>query len=440
VVASGIEALSSFEKATYDKVTLRLLPFLFLCYVLAYLDRVNVGFAKLQMQGDLGFSDTVYGIGAGIFFIGYFLFEVPSNVILERVGARVWIARIMILWGLLSAGTMFTRGEGSFYTMRFLLGVAEAGFFPGIILYLTYWYPRTHRARMVAFFMTAITLAGVIGGPLSGFILTRLSGVHGLAGWQWLYLLEGVPSVLVGVLVLFVLDDRPDEAKWLTASEKELLRRRLEEEEKIKAAEGAAHRTLADAFRSSSVWILALVYFGLVMGIYGISFWLPQIVEDTMSRDPWRIGLITAIPWGAAAIGMVLIGRHSDRTSERRWHVALPAMAGAAAFAMSAVPGIPAFAGLAALGVATIGIMGSTVCFWALPTAILSGTAAAAGIAWINSIGNLAGYVSPFVVGKIRDATGSMSGALLVLAASLLGAGLLSLRATRSRMAPAVRR
>jgi D-galactonate transporter len=421
-------------------VTLRLLPFLFLCYVLAYLDRVNVGFAKLQMQGDLGFSDTVYGIGAGIFFIGYFLFEVPSNMILERVGARLWIARIMIFWGLLSAGTMFARGEGSFYTMRFLLGVAEAGFFPGVILYLTYWYPRAHRAGMVAFFMTAITLAGVIGGPLSGFILTRLAGVHGLAGWKWLYLLEGLPSVVVGVLVLFVLDDGPEKAKWLTASEKELLRSRLEEEERVKAADGTAHRTLADAFRSSNVWILSLVYFGLVMGIYGVSFWLPQIVQDTFSRDPWRIGLITTIPWGAAAIGMVLIGRHSDRTAERRWHVALPAVAGAAAFAVSAVPGIPPAAGLAALAVATIGIMASTVCFWALPTAILSGTAAAAGIAWINSIGNLAGYVSPFLVGKIRDATGSMSGALLVLAASLLGAGLLSLRATNRRMAPAVRR
>jgi D-galactonate transporter len=421
-------------------VTLRLLPFLFLCYVLAYLDRVNVGFAKLQMQGDLGFSDTVYGIGAGIFFIGYFLFEVPSNMILERVGARLWIARIMIFWGLLSAGTMFARGEGSFYTMRFLLGVAEAGFFPGVILYLTYWYPRAHRAGMVAFFMTAITLAGVIGGPLSGFILTRLAGVHGLAGWKWLYLLEGLPSVVVGVLVLFVLDDGPEKAKWLTASEKELLRSRLEEEERVKAADGTAHRTLADAFRSSNVWILSLVYFGLVMGIYGVSFWLPQIVQDTFSRDPWRIGLITTIPWGAAAIGMVLIGRHSDRTAERRWHVALPAVAGAAAFAVSAVPGIPPAAGLAALAVATIGIMASTVCFWALPTAILSGTAAAAGIAWINSIGNLAGYVSPFLVGKIRDATGSMSGALLVLAASLLGAGLLSLRVTNRRMAPAVRR
>jgi D-galactonate transporter len=414
-------------------VTLRLLPFLFLCYLLAYLDRVNVGFAKLQMQGDLGFSDTVYGIGAGIFFIGYFLFEVPSNMILERVGARIWIARIMILWGLLSAGTMFTRGEGSFYAMRFLLGVAEAGFFPGIILYLTYWYPRAHRARMVALFMAAITLAGVIGGPVSGFILTRLAGVHGLSGWQWLYLLEGLPSVLVGVLVLFVLDDGPEKAKWLTPSEKGLIRERLEEEERVKAAEGAAHRTFGDAFRSPRVWILALLYFGLVMGIYGISFWLPQIVEDTMSRDPWRIGLITAIPWGAAAIGMVLIGRHSDRTAERRWHVALPAMAGAGAFAVSAIPGISPLFGLAALAVATIGIMGSTVCFWALPTAMLSGTAAAAGIAWINSIGNLAGYVSPFVVGKIRDETGSMSLALLVLAGSLLGAGLLALRVTSAR-------
>ncbi|HJS73011.1 MAG TPA: MFS transporter [Vicinamibacteria bacterium] len=419
------------EDATYRKVTWRLLPLLFLCYVLAYLDRVNVGFAKLQMQKDLAFSDTVYGIGAGVFFIGYFLFEVPSNLILERVGARIWIARIMILWGLLSSATMFVAGERSFYVLRFALGVAEAGFFPGIILYLTYWYTRKHRARMVAGFMTAITLSGVIGGPVSGFILARMSGASGLAGWQWLYLLEGLPSVAVGILVLSLLDDGPSKAKWLTEDERDLLARRIREEEELKAAEGAKHLRLADAFRSGKLWLLAFIYFCVVMGLYGISFWLPSILSDTMTSDPWRIGLLTAVPWAAAALVMVTVGRNSDRTGERRWHTAIPALVAGAAFATSAIPGISPLPSFAALTVATCGVMAAVSCFWSLPTAFLSGTAAAAGIAWINSLGNLAGYVSPFVVGSVRDRTGSMSAALLVLAGSLLAAGTLTLWTAR---------
>jgi len=414
------------EEATYRKVTWRLLPLLFLCYVLAYLDRVNVGFAKLQMQKDLGFTDTAYGIGAGVFFIGYFLFEVPSNLILERVGARIWIARIMILWGMLSSATLFVTGERTFYALRFALGVAEAGFFPGIILYLTYWYTRKHRTRMVAGFMTAITLSGVIGGPISGFILSRLSGVSGLAGWQWLYLLEGIPSVVVGLLVLWLLDDGPSKAKWLTDDERELLARRVQEEEGLKIEEGAGHHRFSQAFRSPRVWLLALIYFCVVMGLYGISFWLPSILSDTMTSDPWRIGLLTAIPWGAAAMVMLLVGRRSDRTGERRWHTALPALIAGAAFATSAIPGISPLPSFLALTVATCGIMAAVSCFWSLPTAILSGTAAAAGIAWINSLGNLAGYVSPFVVGHVRDTTGSMSAALVVLAGSLIAAGTLT--------------
>ncbi len=425
--------MTPFEEATYRKVAWRLLPVLFLCYVLAYLDRVNVGFAKLQMQKDLGFSDTVYGIGAGVFFIGYFLFEVPSNLILERVGAKIWIARIMILWGLVSAGMMFTSGEATFYAFRFVLGVAEAGFFPGIILYLTYWFTRVHRARMVAGFMTAITLSGVIGGPVSGLILSRFSGAAGLAGWQWLYLLEGLPSVVVGLLVLGLLDDGPAKAKWLSDDEKELLLRRIEEERKLIVEEGAGHHRLADAFRSGRLWLHALIYFCVVMGLYGISFWLPSILSETMTSDPWRIGLLTAIPWGASAVVMLLVGRHSDRTGERRWHTALPALVAGAAFATSAVTGVSAVQSFAALTVATCGVMAAVSCFWALPTAFLSGTAAAAGIAAINSIGNLAGYVSPFVVGRVRDQTGSMSAALLVLAFSLSAAGLLTIWGARPR-------
>jgi D-galactonate transporter len=418
--------MTSSEEATYRKVTWRLLPLLFCSYVLAYLDRVNVGFAKLQMQDDLGFSDTVYGIGAGVFFLGYFLFEVPSNLILERVGAKIWIARIMVLWGLLSSATMFVTGEKTFYALRFALGVAEAGFFPGIILYLTYWYTRKHRARMVAGFMTAITLSGVIGGPVSGWILSSLSGVSGLAGWQWLYLLEGLPSIGAGLLVLWLLDDGPSKAKWLTEEERDLLSRRVREDERLKVEEEAGHLRLADAFRSGRLWLLALVYFCIVMGLYGISFWLPQILSDTMTSDPWRIGLLTAIPWGASAVAMLLVGRHSDRTGERRWHTALPALVAGAAFATSAASGSSPLQNFAALIVATCGVMAAVSCFWSLPTAFLSGTAAAAGIAMINSFGNLAGYVSPFVVGRVRDATGNMAAALVVLALSLIAAGILT--------------
>jgi sugar phosphate permease len=425
---------NDFEADTYRAVTWRLIPFLFLCYVLAYLDRVNVGFARLQMQADLGLSDTAYGIGAGMFFIGYFFFEVPSNLLLRRVGARIWIARIMILWGVISSAMMFTSSQTSFYALRFLLGVAEAGFFPGIILYLTFWYTRVHRARVVALFMTAIALAGVIGGPISGGIMDRMGGVGGLRNWEWLYLLEGLPSVLVGLLVLAYLDDGPDTAAWLTADQKALLARRLADEEAAKAAEGHGADRIQDAFRTPAVWVLSLIYFGAVMGNYGVTFWLPQIIRETITADPWHIGLLSMIPWGAAAITAVAVGASSDRRQERRWHIAAGAGIGAVAFALSGWPALSGWAGLACLTVATAGMMSTMTTFWALPTAMLSGSAAAAGIAWINSIGNLSGYVSPFVLGAIRDATrdaahpnGNMFLALSVLAVSLLGAGALTL-------------
>jgi D-galactonate transporter len=425
-----------FERATYKKVTWRLIPFLFLCYILAYLDRVNVGFAKLQMSADLSFSDTVYGAGAGIFFIGYFFFEVPSNVILSRVGAKIWIARIMIMWGIISAAMMFTNSAMTFYILRFLLGVAEAGFFPGIILYLTYWYTRTHRAKMVAAFMTAVAVAGVVGGPISGWILGAMSGVWGLKGWQWLFLLEGIPSVLVGFWVLWYLDNGPTKAKWLAAEEKALLLERLEEEERVKKAQGESCHSFKDAFTNARVWLLCFVYFGIVMGTYGVSFWLPQIIKETLTKDPLHIGLISAIPWAAAAVAMVLNGHHSDVTGERRWHVALACIIGSAAFAVSAMPGISGWGGVAALTVATAGIMSAVSCFWSLPTGMLSGTAAAAGIALINSVGNLAGYASPMVVGYIRDTTHNMTLALSVLAVSLMTAALLTLLVTSLKSRP----
>ncbi len=429
---------AEFERQTYSKVTRRLLPFLFLCYILAYLDRVNVGFAKLQMQADLGLSDSAYGLGAGLFFIAYFFFEVPSNILLRRVGARYWIARIMVLWGLISASMMFAHTERMFYALRLLLGVAEAGFFPGVILYLTFWYTRAYRARIVATFMTAIPVAGVIGGPVSGWIMQQMGGVGGLRNWEWLYLLEGLPSVVVGLLVLVYLDNGPATATWLTDDEKALLAKRLEEEESFKVASGDSVHGIGGAFRSPRVWLCCAIYFALVMGNYGLTFWLPQIISDTVSTDPLRIGLVSMIPWGAGAITMVLVGHSSDRRGERRWHIAIPATVGAVAFAASGLPGIGGWTGIFFLTIATAGTLAAMSCFWSLPTAFLSGVGAAAGIAWVNSVGNLSGYVSPFLVGAIRDATrdaahpnGNMTLALVTLAACLLAGGLMAIVATR---------
>jgi len=422
---------SQREQAIYRRVSLRLIPLLFVCYIVAYLDRVNVGFAKLGMASDLGFSDTVYGLGAGVFFIGYFLFEVPSNLILQRVGAKLWIARIMIVWGLVSAATMFVTSATSFYVMRFLLGMAEAGFFPGVIFYLTYWFPRAQRGRMTAAFMTAVPVAGIVGGPLSGWILGRMAGVSELAGWQWLFLLEGLPSVLVGLWVLLLLDDGPSRARWLDPEERALVQARLDGDEWAKRESGHGATTLTDAFRQRRVWLLCLVYFGITMGLYGVSFWLPQIIKESITADPVAIGFISALPWLAGVLAMLWTGHHSDVTGERRWHVALACLLGGAAFGISALPGAGGWAGLAALCVAMMGIMSAVSCFWALPTGILSGTAAAAGIAWINSVGNLAGYVSPFVVGRLRDLTHSMTPALGGLAASLCCSGLLTLIVAR---------
>ena len=422
-----------FEKGVFTKVSRRLIPFLFLCYIFAYVDRVNVGFAKLQMQQDLGMSDAVYGLGAGIFFVGYFFFEVPCNIALQKIGAKYWLGPIMVIWGIVSACTMLVTSATGFYTIRFLLGIVESGFFPGVILYLTFWFPGARRAKVVAAFMTAIPLAGVFGGPASGWLLQRMSSVGGLRGWQWLYLVEGVPSMLAGITAIFFLQDSPQKASWLADREKSLLVQRLREDHEVMISGAGTRHSLADAMRSTHVWLLCLVYFGFVMGSYGISFWLPQIVKDTLTRDPWQIGLLTTIPWGVGAIAMVLVGHHSDVTGERRWHIATAAIVGAAAFAVSALPSISGALGLAALTVATAGLTSALSTFWSLPTAFLSGTAASVGIAWINSVGNLAGYVSPFLVGRIRDATHSMMPALLLVSFSCLLSGVITLAFFRHR-------
>lgn len=410
------------------------MPFLFLCYIFAYLDRVNVGFAKLQMQHDLGISDAAYGFGAGIFFIGYFFFEIPCNLALQKIGAKRWLGPIMIVWGLVSACTLFVKTEAEFYIVRFVLGLVESGFFPGVILYLTFWYPSRRRAKMVATFMAAVPLSGVIGGPISGWILGTANELGGLRGWQWLFLFEAVPSLIAGVAALLLLNDNPAGAHWLGADERELLLTRLREDSG--GAEGA--HSLRAAFRSVNVWVLCFVYFGLVMGNYGLGFWLPQIVKDTLSKDPIIIGGLTAIPWAVAVVAMIVVGHHSDATGERCWHIALAGIVGAIAFAASAVPGIPGSLGLLALTIAAAGIMAGCSTFWALPTSLLSGTAASAGIAWINSVGNLSGWASPFFIGLIRDATHTMTWALVMLASGSLGAAILTVAFFRKQRTRAV--
>jgi len=405
------------------RIRWRLIPFLLLLFVVAYLDRVNIGFASLQMNEALGFSSSVYGLGAGIFFVGYFLFEVPSNLILERVGARVWIARIMITWGLISAGMLFIKGPASFYVLRFLLGAAEAGFFPGIILYLTYWFPPSERARAFALFMTANPMAGVIGGPVSGALLA-MHGVAGLAGWQWLFIVEGVPAVILGLCVLAYLPNGPQDAHWLNGSEREWLRARLVSED----ATTCAGETTLQILRNKQVWFFSVLYFTLLVGLYSISFWLPQILKRLSGSSNFVIGLLSACPFVIAASGMVWIAHRSDRSGERRWHVASAALAGALGLTLSSLTTAPILA-LAALSLAAAGIWGALGPFWAMPTSVLSASAAAAGVAWINSIGNLGGFAGPYAVGRIKDATGGFSSAMIVLAACLMAAAFIALRA-----------
>jgi D-galactonate transporter len=404
------------EAAVFRKVTWRLLPLLMLCYVVAYLDRVNVGFAKLQMLNDLKFSETVFGLGAGIFFIGYFLFEVPSNLILHRVGARVWIARIMVTWGVVSAGCMFISSAPMFYAMRFLLGAAEAGFFPGIILYLTYWYPSHRRARIIAVFMAAIPVSGLIGGPLSGWIMDRLAGTNGWAGWQWMFLLEAVPALLVGGLVLACLDRGIRSATWLSEPEKAILEQAVARDGEAKTA----HPSLVLVFADARVWWMGLIYFTCVVGQYGLTFWLPTLIKAAGVSGALQIGLLSAIPYGGAVIAMILFGHSADRRRERRWHLAVPMLLGAFGLVGSALAAQQTALAIGFLSIAAAGVLSSAPLFWSLPTAFLTGISAAAGIAVINSVGNLAGFASPYMVGWLKDATGSTDLGMYVVAAVLV--------------------
>jgi ACS family tartrate transporter-like MFS transporter len=404
--------MEALEQRTIAKVSARLIPFLIVCYFVAYLDRVNVGFAALTMNKDLGLSSSAFGFGAGIFFLAYFLFEVPSNLFLERVGARKWIARIMFSWGVISGATAFIRGELSFYVVRVLLGIAEAGFFPGIIFFLTLWFPAVYRARIIGYFMAAIPLSTVIGAPLSGWLL-GLDGFMGLRGWQWLFILEAAPALILSVVVFFYLTDRPADATWLEADERAWLVTRLKQEQTNR--ETVRRYSVVQALLNPKVLALSLVYFGAVATNYGLSFFLPQIVK-AFGVSNLQAGLVTALPYVVGVISIAWWGRHSDRTLERRFHLAFPLFVASAGIAASTALDNPTMK-MVALSVAGFGIFGCLPVFWTFPTAFLSGAAAAGGIALINSIGNLAGFAGPYAMGRIRDVTGSYTGGLLSLSA-----------------------
>ena len=405
------------QRSTVARVTRRLIPFAFLCYVVAYIDRVNVSFAATHLQRDLGISATHYGIGAGLFFLGYCLFEIPSNIILERVGARRWIARIMIVWGFASMATMFVTGVTSFMISRVVLGIAEAGFFPGIVLYLTYWIPAADRARTGAFFMMAAPVAVIVGAPLSEAIL-NLDGWLGLRGWQWLFLLEGLPAVVLGVLALIVLTDRPEEAAWLPPDERQWLASTLAEERAAKQAHGFV--SISESLTSRPVWMLSAIFFMHGVVNYGIFLWLPKLVRDVTGAHGLTLTIATGLPFVVALAAMVLVGRHSDRSGERRLHVAGCAITAAAGLLLAAAFQHNLWLLTASFALSQIGLRSFAAVFWAIPPQILTGTAAAAGIALINSIGNLGGFVGPTLIGALYDLTGGYTGGFLALTLALI--------------------
>lgn len=409
-------ALEKSEDQVYAKVFWKIVPFLMLCYVIAYLDRVNVGFAKLQMANDLKFSETVYGLGAGIFFLGYFLFEVPSNLIMQRVGARTWMARIMITWGIVSAVFAFVKSAPMFYFLRFLLGMAEAGFYPGVILYLTYWFPSYRRAKVVAVFMCGIALAGILGNPLSGWIMQQFHGTTGMHGWQWMFLIEAIPAALIGIVLFFYLDNGPKTAKWLDEDEKRLIERNLDAQRDTHAVQ----HSVKGVFTDPRMWHMCLIYFAFVMGQYGLTFWMPTLVKATGVQGDFQTGLLSAIPYLAAVFAMILIGRSADARRERRWHLVIPALVGAGGFVVAALFAQNTTVAIAALSLAAAGVLTCAPLFWSLPTAFLRGSAAAAGIAAINSVGNLAGFASPYAIGFLKDLTHDNRTGMFMLAGMLV--------------------
>ncbi|AKZ64221.1 MFS transporter [Herbaspirillum hiltneri N3] len=400
-------------EVTYKKIAWRLIPFLVFLFVLAWIDRVNVGFAKLQMLQDLQFSEAIYGLGAGIFFIGYFLFEVPSNLLLEKIGARKTLARITILWGLASMAMAYVTTPASFYVLRFLLGVFEAGFFPGVVLYLTYWFPAQRRARVNGLFMTSFAIAGAVGGPIAGTIMSQMEGVGHLANWQWLFILEGIPSLIAGVFVLLYLPEKPANAKWLSVAEQQAVTQALVAEN----TSASKHLSFKDACSNYRVWLCAAVYFCVVSGNATIAFWTPSIIKEIGIKGNLQIGLISAIPFIAGTLAMIWNGIHSDKTGERRMHSAIATLIASVGLILTGLTLGNAVMALCALTLAAIGILAAFPVFWSIPAAFLAGTAAAGGIALINSIGNLAGFVAPYMIGALKTSTGSLSSGLYFVAA-----------------------
>jgi ACS family tartrate transporter-like MFS transporter len=427
-------ASQDVEQRAIARVQTRLIPFIFICYVIAYLDRVNIGFAATELQRDLGLSDAAFGLGAGLFFFGYCLFEVPSNLMLERVGARVWIARIMIGWGFVSMAMALVSGVWSFYLLRVLLGVAEAGFFPGVILYLTYWVPARHRARTSALFMMAIPISVIIGAPISDALL-RLDGALGLSGWQWLFLIEGAPAVVFGVVTLVYLTDQPSHARWLKDDERRWLTETMDRERAVRATAG--HGSVIASLKSGKLWLLCAIYFMNTMVTYGVFLWLPRILRDASKGTGLTVGWLTALPFVVALAGMVLVGRHSDRTGERKWHVAICALVAASGLLLAVMfqDNVPML--VLSFTLSQLGQRSLLAVFWAIPPIFLGGSAAAAGIALINSLGNLGGAVGPTVVGWLRGSSGNYTSGLLVLAAALVIEAILVASMRLPKTAPA---
>jgi D-galactonate transporter len=413
---------AAVEDALYRKVTLRVIPFLFVAYVVSFIDRINIGFAQLQMKGDLGFSDAVYGLGAGIFFIGYFLFEVPSNLLLHRIGARRTFVRIMACWGLVSAGMAFVAEPWQLYGMRFLLGLFEAGFFPGIVLYLTYWFPSSRRATATSWMFVGIAVAGVVGGIVSGAIIDHTDGLHGLRGWQWMFILEGIPAVVLGTMAYWMIDDGPRTAVWLTPKERDTLLARLSEE-KEQNTESAAN-SLRDVLRDARVYLLAAVYFSLYCGTMAISFWLPAVIKDAGAKTIFEVGYLSAIPYGIGALGILLISRHSDAKQERRWHYLACTIGGGIALFVLAFWTNSLPAALVLLAIAVTFSFSALPVFWAIPQRYLSGVGTAGGIAVISSLGQLGSFFSPTMIGWIKATTGSLNNGLFVLGTLMILGGI----------------
>ena len=406
------------------KLTWRILPFVMLLYFVSFLDRVNVGFAALSMNKDLGLTPTMFGLGGGIFFLGYFLFELPSNLILDKVGARIWIARVMVTWGLVSAASAFVVGPHSFYALRFLLGVAEAGFFPGIILYLSQWFPTRQRAVAAAAFMAAAPLSTAIGSPISGALM-QMPALAGLHNWQWLFIIEAVPAVVLGFIVLKVLTDSPAKAKWLADDEKAWLVATLQQESLERQAQPGHGAGVLSALRDARIWVMSLIYFGTSAGLYTLGLWAPLIIRQ-YGFSSLGTGALNAIPSVLAVVGMVLWARHSDRSGERTWHVAIPCVAAGLGLAWAGLAST-ALGVVLALVIVNVGISAAKAPLWAMPSTFLSGAGAAAGIAMINSIGNLGGFVGPFAIGWLKSVTGGYAAGLYVVAASLAVSAILTL-------------